>query len=120
MKKLLVKTAKILLFVVIICILLLFGLFYYIGINAIPIESHTMHDSRSGDICPKCQSKNVANIVYGYPAKGWGALAEDKKSYFHGCALPKNPKKYHCNDCKYEWGSIEEVTRDCPSSHFER
>ena len=38
MKKLLVKTAKILLLVVIICILLLFGLFYYIGINAIPIE----------------------------------------------------------------------------------
>lgn len=44
MKKLLVKTAKILLLVVIICILLLFGLFYYIGINAIPIESHTMPD----------------------------------------------------------------------------
>ena len=63
-------------------------------------------DKRGGDICPKCQSKNVANIVYGYPAKGWGALAEDKKSYFHGCVLPKNPKEYHCNDCKYEWGGF--------------
>ena len=64
------------------------------------------HDKLGGDICPKCQSKNVANIVYGYPAKGWGALAEDKKSYFHGCVIPRNPKKYHCNDCKYEWGGF--------------
>jgi uncharacterized membrane protein YhaH (DUF805 family) len=68
-------------------------------------------ESRSGDICPKCQSNNVANIVYGYPAKRWGALAEDKKSYFHGCVLPKNPKKYHCNDCKYEWGWFRKRTK---------
>ena len=63
-------------------------------------------DRRSGSHCPKCQSTNVAKIVYGYPAKGWRALAEDKKSSFHGCVLPMNPKKYHCNDCKYDWGSF--------------
>ena len=64
------------------------------------------HDKLGGAFCPKCLSTNVAKIVYGYPAKGWGALAEDKKSYFHGCVIPRNPKKYHCNDCKYEWGGF--------------
>ena len=52
------------------------------------LETTSILDSRSRDICPKCQNKNVANIVYGYPAKGWGAPAKDKKSYFHGCVLP--------------------------------
>ena len=64
------------------------------------------HDKLGGAFCPKCLSTNVAKIVYGYSAKGWGALAEDKKSYFHGCVIPRNPKKYHCNDCKYEWGGF--------------
>lgn len=74
------------------------------------IES-TLPDRRSGSRCPECRSTNVAQIVYGYPAKGWGALAEDKKSNFHGCFLPMNPKKYHCNDCKYEWGSFRKQTK---------
>ena len=88
-------------------------LFYYKPRKCMDLDSETppVIDKRSGDFCPMCQSRNVANIVYGYPAKGWGALAEDKKSSFHGCVLPMNPKKYHCNDCKYDWGSFRKRTK---------
>ena len=71
------------------------------SISETPLEL----DNSRGDFCPNCQSRNVTKIVYGYPAKRRKILVKDKKSYFYGCILPPNPQKYHCNDCKYDWGS---------------
>ena len=46
-------------------------LFYYKPRKCMDLDSETppVIDKRSGDFCPMCQSRNVANIVYGYPAK---------------------------------------------------
>ncbi len=53
--------------------------------------------------CPKCGSKNIVRIVYGYPNAE--ALEEAKKGniILGGCCVSDNSPNFHCKDCKYEW-----------------
>ena len=53
--------------------------------------------------CPKCNSRNIVPIVYGYPGP---ELMEDsalRKVELGGCVLEEGAPDRHCNDCEYQW-----------------
>lgn len=53
-------------------------------------------------ICPKCQSTNIAYIIYGEPAfdDELNEALEKGEIYLGGCCYYNDSPKYHCNDCK--------------------
>ena len=55
--------------------------------------------------CPKCNSKKIATIAYGYPVfteKGKQDY-EQGKIVLGGCCIMKGQPGWHCNDCNNEW-----------------
>jgi DNA-directed RNA polymerase subunit RPC12/RpoP len=62
-------------------------------------------------ICPYCKSENVATILYGMPDLSNKELLEEienGKTLLGGCCIDINLPLYHCNDCKKDWGIINE------------
>ena len=59
-------------------------------------------NKKSKIICPKCQSTNIACIVYGEPAfdDELNEALEKGEIYLGGCCYYSDSPKYHCNDCK--------------------
>ncbi len=57
--------------------------------------------------CPKCKSKSVAVIVYGYPADMDTYLkgVEDGVFVPGGCCIGEDDPIWHCNQCHFEFGS---------------
>ena len=56
--------------------------------------------------CPRCGSTDVASILWGYPAFGEQLerdLDEDRV-VLGGCILEDDSPKWHCNNCKKEFG----------------
>lgn len=55
--------------------------------------------------CPKCNSKNIAEIAYGYvifdekDRKDF----EQEKIVLGGCCVTENDPKLVCNDCLNRW-----------------
>jgi Zn finger protein HypA/HybF involved in hydrogenase expression len=65
------------------------------------MEYQSMPEAKN---CPKCHSKNVVPIVYGYPTEETIKLADEGKIVHGGdvvCSRP--PPKWHCVDCSSEW-----------------
>ncbi|WPX08760.1 hypothetical protein [Anaerocellum danielii] len=54
-------------------------------------------------ICPKCGSKNVLEILYGYPDYKAFEEAEKGNIILGGCCISDNSPDFHCKDCNYEW-----------------
>ena len=57
--------------------------------------------------CPKCDSRNVVPIVYGYPGP---ELMEDsalRKVEIGGCVIEEDAPDRHCNDCEYQWKTTD-------------
>lgn len=52
--------------------------------------------------CPKCGSKNIANIVYGLPSLT-DIIETGTEKYYAGCCIPEPFPKKHCNDCEYDF-----------------
>lgn len=67
--------------------------------------------------CPKCRSKSVAVIVYGYPADMDAFLkgVEDGVFVPRGCCIGEDDPIWHCNQCNFEFGSrfttLEELSK---------
>ena len=59
-------------------------------------------------VCPKCGSKNVAKILYGYPAfnEKLKKQLDNGEIVLGGCVIFDEDPKYHCNDCKEDFGII--------------
>lgn len=57
-------------------------------------------------ICPKCQSKNVVRIVYGYPMPSVMRRAEKGLVELGGCCVTGNDPTHHCKDCKKNFRSV--------------
>lgn len=54
-------------------------------------------------ICPKCKSKEVVPILYGFPSIEAFEMEEQGLVHIGGCcAEPEQPDKY-CKNCKHEW-----------------
>ncbi len=50
--------------------------------------------------CPKCHSKDIVEIIYGYPSSEAWELEAEGKLALGGCIVdPENPSWY-CNDCE--------------------
>ena len=59
--------------------------------------------------CPKCKSKDIIPILYGYPDNEMFAASDRDECILGGCCIAldenaqENLNKYHCKDCGYEW-----------------
>ncbi len=49
--------------------------------------------------CPRCGSKDVVEILYGYPTYEARKLAREKKLYLSGCIVSDLNPTHHCNGC---------------------
>jgi hypothetical protein len=54
--------------------------------------------------CPKCNSNDVARIVYGLPTEEAFKEADKRKIVFGGCCIDDSCPKWHCNQCGHDWG----------------
>lgn len=56
--------------------------------------------------CPKCNSGNVAEIFWGYPATMDGISKELEQGtlVLGGCCVSGNDPKWECNECSFRWG----------------
>lgn len=57
--------------------------------------------------CPSCESKNIAQIVYGEPTFETSMKARTGKIHIGGCMWPMDGPEYFCNDCRFEWNKEE-------------
>lgn len=65
-------------------------------------EATKMEKIEKGE-CPRCKSKNIIDIVYGYPTAKAMKEAEKGKIHLGGCCVsPDNPIHY-CKDCGKEF-----------------
>ena len=55
--------------------------------------------------CPKCQSTNRAEILWGtVDKKAVKEMKKRKEIVLGGCLVSENEPKWHCNDCRTRWG----------------
>lgn len=57
--------------------------------------------------CPNCRSKNIIDIVYGYPTAKAMKEAEKGKIHLGGCCVGLNDPQWYCKSCKKEFGKIK-------------
>lgn len=72
-------------------------------------------------ICPRCGSKNTAQILWGMPAfsEDLEEKLKKKEIVLGGCCVSDNDPTYHCNTCKKDFGrstSLNEIATG--SIHF--
>jgi transcription elongation factor Elf1 len=55
-------------------------------------------------VCPRCNSENIVDIVYGYPLPETKEKASKGEVKLGGCGIYDGMPIYHCKDCGYEFG----------------
>ena len=71
------------------------------------------HDKRGGDFWPACEGKSIAIIRYGYWESGmWKEELYNKEVRIGGCIVSEDSKRFYCNDCGYQWGSLDSENID--------
>lgn len=61
-------------------------------------------------VCPYCNSKDVAKILYGYPSGDMIMLEAAGKIKLGGCLICMDySPQYHCNDCENQWDKEEAI-----------
>jgi len=65
-------------------------------------------------VCPKCDSSNVAKILYGFPA--WSDELEEKLGSgviaLGGCIVSSDNPVFKCNECKHSWGCYYDENKE--------
>ena len=61
--------------------------------------------------CPKCKSKNIIPISYGYPSAKGMKKAEREEIKLGGCCVGKNDPQWYCKNCKREFGKIKRINK---------
>ena len=60
-------------------------------------------------VCPKCNSKNIIPIIYGYPTNEMFSDSDKGECILGGCCIAMNEEsqeslnKQHCKECGFEW-----------------
>jgi transcription elongation factor Elf1 len=54
-------------------------------------------------VCPKCGSKKVVEIVYGYVLSEYVDMAKEGKIWLGGCCICEDSKNTHCLKCGNEF-----------------
>jgi hypothetical protein len=87
------------------------------------LEFQQRHSQHTGDYCPKCHSKQVAEILYGlYPLPLPASLQADfdsRRIRLGGCCVSETSPKWRCLSCGSEWGILPGV-RESFHEIFER
>jgi len=58
-------------------------------------------------VCPKCKSKKITETLYGLirePDEKLQKEIDDERIELGGCCISPDSKRFHCNDCYFEWG----------------
>ena len=61
--------------------------------------------------CPKCKSKNIALLFWGYPAdfdESMEKQVERKEIVLGGCLVTDHDPKWECNECHNRWGERDD------------
>lgn len=60
--------------------------------------------------CPSCNGKNIAEILWGYPANGESIKdeLERKEIVLGGCFITDHDPKWECNECHHRWGERDD------------
>ena len=54
-------------------------------------------------ICPKCESNEVINIVYGYPTQETLQSWFKKEIELGGCIVRNENHQHKCKKCGHQW-----------------
>jgi hypothetical protein len=71
-------------------------------------KEQTMKRKRGKTDCPVCHSSNVLPYMYGLPNAEAAQEAKQGKLLLGGCCISEESPHWHCRDCEYEWGRIED------------
>lgn len=61
-------------------------------------------EDKKSPVCPRCKSKNVIPIFYGYPSTRMMKRAEQGEILLGGCNVLKDSPELFCKDCENKWG----------------
>lgn len=55
--------------------------------------------------CPKCNSKSIANILWGYPVRSakLDRALEERRTVLGGCCVGLDDPNWQCNYCSHMW-----------------
>ena len=53
--------------------------------------------------CPKCQSDEIIQIIYGYPTSEAGEDAEKGFVRLGGCDINEDSPQWHCKNCGHDF-----------------
>jgi len=56
------------------------------------------------EICPKCGSKNVVKILYGFPTAEAGKQERKGKIKLGGGCIGDHDPSHYCKDCQHKFG----------------
>lgn len=61
-------------------------------------------------MCPSCNSKNIALILWGYPNldEEMQKAIDNKKIVLGGCMVTDHDPKWECTACYHRWGERDE------------
>lgn len=65
-------------------------------------EAARLEEIKEGE-CPRCKSKNIIDIVYGFPNQKALKEAEKGKIHLGGCEVTENDPNRFCRDCLKEF-----------------
>ena len=57
--------------------------------------------------CPKCDSRDIAPILYGMPSFGMQDQEMRGEIYRGGCCMEIDAPDRHCNDCEHQWSKAD-------------
>jgi hypothetical protein len=60
-------------------------------------------DEKGNRLCPKCQSENVLDIMYGYPSNEAIKKRDRGEIVLGGCCIDRNNPRWACDRCNYRW-----------------
>jgi hypothetical protein len=63
--------------------------------------------------CPRCQSQDVASILYGLPefSDELDRRTAAGETWIGGCIIGYESPRFHCNACGYPFGDLEWPSR---------
>lgn len=69
--------------------------------------------SRKRKFCPRCNSRNVVQIIFGYPTRETEDKARRGEIVLGGCEVERGhePQRF-CKECRYEWRATEPKKND--------
>jgi len=60
------------------------------------------------NLCPKCKSDNVVNIIYGEPSPSLLKKSQDGEVELGGCIIDSDSPRYKCKSCMNEFGFLKD------------